>query len=45
MRTAADAQWVAERSPSLGCLGASDSPRELGELIRQRTRQYKHALK
>jgi predicted TIM-barrel enzyme len=45
VRTAADAQWVADRSPSVGYLGAPDSPRELGELIKQRTRQYKHALK
>ena len=45
VRTAADAQWVADRSPSVGYLGAPDSPRELGELIKQRTKQYKHALK
>ena len=45
VRTAADAQWVADRSPSVGYLGAPDSPRELGELIKRRTQQYKHPLK
>ena len=45
VRTAADAQWVADRSPSVGYLGAPDSPSHLGELIKQRTQEYKHALK
>lgn len=32
IRTAADAAWVAARSPAVGCLSAPDSPREMGRL-------------
>jgi predicted TIM-barrel enzyme len=44
IRTPADAAWVAERSPSVGYLGAPDSPALLGEVIRKRTQEYKHRL-
>jgi predicted TIM-barrel enzyme len=44
IRTPADAAWVAERSPSVGYLGAPDSPARLGEIIKQRTQEYKHRL-
>ncbi|MBI3972858.1 MAG: phosphoenolpyruvate hydrolase family protein [Chloroflexi bacterium] len=44
IRTPADAAWVAARSPSVGYLGAPDSPALLGEVIKQRTQEYKHEL-
>jgi predicted TIM-barrel enzyme len=44
IRTPEDAAWVAARSPSVGYLGAPDSPARLGEVIKQRTQEYKHAL-
>jgi predicted TIM-barrel enzyme len=44
IRTPQDAAWVAARSPSVGYLGAPDSPALLGEVIKQRTREYKHRL-
>lgn len=44
IRTPADAAWVAERSPSVGYLGAPDSPALLGEVIKRRTQEYKHRL-
>lgn len=44
IRTPQDAAWVAERSPSVGYLGAPDSPALLGEVIKQRTQEYKHRL-
>jgi predicted TIM-barrel enzyme len=44
IRTPQDAAWVAERSPSVGYLGAPDSPALLGQVIKQRTQEYKHRL-
>jgi predicted TIM-barrel enzyme len=44
IRTPQDAAWVAERSPSVGYLGAPDSPALLGEVIKKRTQEYKHTL-
>jgi len=44
IRTPQDAAWVAERSPSVGYLGAPDSPALLGRVIKQRTQEYKHRL-
>jgi predicted TIM-barrel enzyme len=44
IRTPQDAAWVAQRSPSVGYLGAPDSPALLGEVIKKRTQDYKHAL-
>lgn len=44
IRTPTDAAWVAERSPSVGYLGAPDSPALLGEVIKRRTQEYKHRL-
>jgi predicted TIM-barrel enzyme len=44
IRSPADAAWVAERSPSVGYLGAPDSPARLGEVIKERTKEYKHRL-
>jgi predicted TIM-barrel enzyme len=44
IRTPQDAAWVAERSPSVGYLGAPDSPTLLGEVIKRRTQEYKHRL-
>ena len=42
--TPQDAAWVAERSPSVGYLGAPDSPALLGRVNKQRTQEYKHRL-
>jgi predicted TIM-barrel enzyme len=44
IRTPQDAAWVAARSPSVGYLGAPDSPALLGEVIKRRTQEYKHSL-
>jgi predicted TIM-barrel enzyme len=44
IRTPQDAAWVAERSPSVGYLGAPDSPALLSEVIKKRTQEYKHRL-
>ena len=45
LRTPADAAFVADRSSSVGYLGAPDSPAQMGALIKQRAQEYKHPLK
>ena len=45
LRTPADTAWLADRSPSVGYLGAPDEPSWLGEFIKKCAQEYKHPLK
>ncbi|MBI3971930.1 MAG: phosphoenolpyruvate hydrolase family protein [Chloroflexi bacterium] len=44
IRGPADAAWVAQRSPSVGYLGAADASPRIREAIVERAQEYKYAL-